>query len=155
MHLELSGPAGHARLPLPADWNVLPDPAPGTAVAVEPASSADDGFATNLVLSADDNTGLSFRDWQVATDELLPRMLTDYLLLDLERCDVAGQPGGRRLAHHVTPDGAAVTMEQWFTSVSGVGWTLTATVDSFRYDELADLLTRSAADLMIVEGDLG
>ena len=83
---------------------------------------------------------------------MLPQMLTDYLLLDLERCQVAGRPGGRRLAHHLTLDGVAVTMEQWFTTVDGVGWTLTATVDSFRYDEQAELLARAAAGLEIGAG---
>lgn len=107
------------------------------------------GFATNLVLSMADNAGLSFRDWQVATDQMLPRILSDYLLLDLERCQVAGRLGGRRLAHHVAPNGVAVTMEQWFTAVDGVGWTLTATVDSSRYDEQAALFARAAAGLEI------
>lgn len=93
-----------------------------------------------MVLTAADNRGLTFRDWQVATDELLPRMLDDSALIDLERCDLAGHVGGRRLAHHVTPDGTAVTMEQWFTLVDGVGWSFTATVDSLRYVALADLL---------------
>jgi len=153
MELELDGPAGRASLPLPAGWQVLADAAPGTAVAVE-VSDSSVGFTSNLVLSTADNAELSFRDWQVATDELLPGMLTDYLLLDLERCDVAGRPGGRRLAHHITPDGTAVTMEQWFTAVAGVGWTLTATVDSLRYDGLADLLARTAAGLLIA-GEAG
>lgn len=144
-----SGPRS-ACVPLPDGWEILPDAAPGTVVAVEPTGSG--GFRSNLVLSAADNGDLSFRDWQVSTDRMLPQMLTDYLLLDLERCQVAGRPGGRRLAHHVSPEGVAVTMEQWFTAVEGVGWTLTATVDSFRYDEQADLLAKAAADLEIAAG---
>ena len=152
MLLELSGPSGYARVLLPTGWEELGDPAPGTAVAVEPAEASAGGFGSNLVLSCADNADLSFRDWQVTTDQLLPRMLTDYLLLDLERCQVAGRPGGRRLAHHITPDGVAVTMEQWFTAVDGVGWTLTATVDSFRYDEQAELLARAVAGLEIGAG---
>lgn len=152
MLLELSGLSGYARVLLPTGWEELADPAPGTAVAVEPAQASAGGFGSNLVLSGADNDGLSFRDWQMTTDQLLPRMLTDYLLLDLERCQVAGRPGGRRLAHHITPDGVAVTMEQWFTTVDGVGWTLTATVDSFRYDEQAELLARAAAGLEIGAG---
>lgn len=147
MLLEVAGRS--ARVPLPPGWREQADVAPGTAVGVESAKTAAGGFASNLVLTGADNRDVSFRDWQVATDQMLPRMLTDYLLLDLERCEVAGHPGGRRLAHHLTPDGVAVTMEQWFADADGVGWTLTATVDSFRYDEQADLLARVAADLRI------
>ncbi len=152
MNLELSTATARALVRLPHGWRELGDAAPGTAVAVEPAEASAGGFGSNLVLSSADNADLSFRDWQVTTDQLLPRMLTDYLLLDLERCLVAGRPGGRRLAHHLTPDGVAVTMEQWFTAVDGVGWTLTATVDSFRYDEQAELLAQAAAGLEIAAG---
>jgi hypothetical protein len=151
MLLELSTPSGCARVPLPAGWRELDDAAHGTAVAVE-SDGSEGGFRSNLVLSWAENADLSFRDWQVATDQMLPRMLTDYLLLDLERRQIAGRPGGRRLAHHVSPDGVAVTMEQWFTAADGIGWTLTATVDSFRYDEQAELLARAAAGLEIGAG---
>lgn len=143
--LVLCGPGGYARVAVSDGWLVQEDAAAGTAVAVESDAVSAGGFGSNLVLSMADNADLSFRDWQVATDQLLPRVLTDYLLLDLERCMVAGRPGGRRLAHHVSSDGVAVTMEQWFTAVDGIGWTLTATVDSFRYDEQTDLLSRAAA----------
>jgi hypothetical protein len=151
---ELASGDGRARLVLPDGWETLPPPAPDTTAALEPAddarpAEAEEGFRSNLVLTTSPQEATSFRDWQVATDELLPRMLTDYLLLDLEKCDVAGHPGGRRLAHHVTPDGTAVTMEQWFAVVSGVGYTLTATVDSWRYDEQADALAAVAAGLQI------
>ena len=150
MSQTLRSPGAGAEVTLPDGWEILPDQPPGTAAAREPV--ADEGFRANLVLTRADNAEIDFRDWQVATDELLPRMLNDYLLLDLERCEVAGRPGGRRLAHHVTPDGVAVTMEQWFTSADGVGHTLTATIDSWRYDAVAAAWASVAAGLRLVDG---
>jgi hypothetical protein len=109
-------------------------------VAREPADpAAPDRFRANLVLTVLSTGGLDFRDWQAGTEELLPRVLDDYLLVDLERIEVQGASGGRRLAHHTGPSGEALTMEQWFTLLDGIGHTLTATVETWRYDELADL----------------
>lgn len=119
-----------------------------TVLALEPERE-DGGFRANLVLTVVTNAGLSFRDWQVGTDELLPGQLIDYLLLDLEKLPVADHPGGRRLAHHVAPDGGALVMEQWFTSVDSVGYTLTATVDALRYDLVADELGRCGQSLRV------
>jgi hypothetical protein len=76
---------------------------------------------------------------------LLPRMLDGYLLVDLERLEFHGRPAGRRLAHHTGPGGQALTMEQWFTQIDDVGYTLTATVETARYDALADTLAAAAA----------
>jgi hypothetical protein len=128
-------------LTLPAGWEVLDDDTGQTVlVAREPADTEHpDRFRANLVVTATPVGDLSFRDWQAGTDELLPRVLTDYLPVDLEKLEVAGHAGGRRLAHHASPDGEALPMEQWFTLVGDVGHTLTATVETWRYDELADL----------------
>lgn len=126
------------------------DPALGQAAlaVLEP----DDGaFRANLVLTVVDNGGLSFRDWQARTDEVLPGELADYLLLDLEKMTVLGRPGGRRLACHRGPDGDALVMEQWFADVDGVGVTLTATTPSLRYADLAPELAASAASLSLVD----
>jgi hypothetical protein len=125
----------------PAGWEVLPDPPPGAVWAArEPLDPTDpERFRANLVLTADDIGTLSFRDWQAGTDELLPRMLDDYLVVDLERLELDGRPGGRRLAHHAGPTGEALTMEQWFVLAGSSGHTLTATVETWRYDELADV----------------
>ena len=98
-----------------------------------------------MVVTEQPTGGLGFRDWQTGTEELLPRTLPDYLLVDLERLEVDGRPAGRRLAHHAGPGGEALTMEQWFVLVDGVGHTLTATVETWRYDELADSLAGVAA----------
>src|SRR5206468_177335 len=80
------------------------------------------------------------------------RVPTDYLLLDLERLPVAGLPGGRRLARHVSPEGVDLTMEQWFVLVDGAGITVTATVDSWRYDAVTDELTAHALSLALPAG---
>ena len=133
-----------AELTAPPGWEVHDRPAAGARlVVVEPAGPA--LFRANLVVTAVPAGGLSFRDWQAGSDEILARALDDYLLIDLERLEVDGRPGGRRLAHHAGPGGEALTMEQWFTLVDDVGHTLTATVDTARYDELADLLATTAA----------
>lgn len=134
--------------PAPEAWEVLGEPAADDVVVLEPEWPGQ-VFRANLTLTVVDNAGMSFRDWQVATDAALPGMLTDYLLLDLERLEVAGRPGGRRLAHHLSPEGVSLTMEQWFTDVEGTGCTLTATIDSRRYDEQADLFATCARGLLL------
>lgn len=139
-------------LDVPTGWEAYDragEPADGTVlVALEPVQYADDGrarFRSNLVVTAVTTAGLTFRDWQVGTDQILDRALTEYLLIDLERLDIDGRSGGRRLAHHRGPHGEALTLEQWFTIRDGVGHTLTATVETARYDELADLTAATAA----------
>lgn len=150
MSQQVAHPRSGARMHVPEGWEVLRGDDSDTVIALEPEDSGSPvGFRANLVLSVVSNEATSFRDWQVATDEVLPGMLTDYLLLDLEKLSVAGLPGGRRLAHHISPDGVALTMEQWFTTAEGVGYTLTATTDSWRYDEQADDFAQLARRLVV------
>ena len=132
---------------VPAGWDKVARPRPGTLwTAVEPVDLEQPGrFRSNLVLTRDDLGGLTFRDWQVASDQVLPRMLQDFVLVDLERLDLDGRPGGRRLAHHVDQAARALTMEQWFVADGDLGWTLTATVETLSYDALADALAEVAA----------
>lgn len=139
---------------VPDGWDKLARPPAGTLwAAAEPADLASpERFRANLVLTCDDTAGLTFRDWQVGTEEVLPRMLDDFLLVDLERVEVDGLPGGRRLAHHVDARGRALTMEQWFTLSGERGWTLTATCETWTYDELADVLAALAAEWRPVSG---
>ncbi|MCD4534077.1 hypothetical protein LRP67_08300 [Nocardioides sp. cx-169] len=132
-------------LTVPGGWEILADPPESTVVVARGTALPPEGFRPNLVVTAQDTGGMGFRDWQAGTDELLPRILDGYLLVDLERLEIAGRPGGRRLAHHTGPRGEALTMEQWFTLVDGVGHTLTATVETWRYDELADALAAAAS----------
>lgn len=130
----------------PAGWSFLPEPPAGVeAIAVEPPDPDDPKrFRSNLVLTVNPTGGLSFSDWQNGTDELLPRMLNELVIVDLERLEFSGRPAGRRLAHYTGPDRQALTMEQWFTQIDDVGHTLTATVETVRYDELADMLQVAA-----------
>lgn len=139
---------------VPKGWDRVARPHAGTVwAAVQPVDlDQPDRFRANLVLTCDALGGLTFRDWQVGSDEVLPRMLQDFLLVDLERLEVDGRPGGRRLAHHVDQVARALTMEQWFVADDDRGWTLTATVETWSYDELADELAEVAAAWRPVTG---
>ena len=139
---------GGMTLPLPEAWERAEDPAPGLVlVAIEPEHAPDDdpGFRANLVVTLDKlDDGLGLDDWQAGTERLFPTSLGDYLVLDLERLDLSGVRGIRRLAHHRTEQNSAVTMEQWTTVLphpdGGVaGWSLTASVATAQYPSLADL----------------
>lgn len=140
--------------PLPPGWDKLARAPRGTLWAAVQQVDLDDpgGFRATLVLTCDDLGGLGFREWQVGTDETLPRLLADYLLVDLERLEIDGRSGGRRLAHHVDPAGRALTMEQWFVHDERRGWTLTATTDTWTYDALADECAAVAAAWRPVSG---
>lgn len=144
----------YAPPPLPDGWDKLAQPPAGSLwAAVEPLDLDDPGrFRANLVLTCDDLGGLSFRDWQVGTDETLPRMLTDFLLVDLERLEIDGVPGGRRLAHHVDAAGRALTMEQWFVQDGDRGWTVTGTAETWFYDATADTWAETVAAWRPVTG---
>lgn len=149
-----AGRPAFAPPPVPAGWDQLDEAPPATlwAAVEQPHPERTDRFRANLVLTCDDASGMTFRDWQVATDELLPRTLDDYLLIDLEKLEIDGLPGGRRLAHHVDAAGRALTMEQWFTLDHDRGWSLTATVETWAYDELADGLAAVAGEWHPVSG---
>lgn len=138
--------------PVPEGWDRLGEAPPAALWAAVEPSTATGAFRSNLVLTCDEVGPMSFRDWQSGTDELLPRTLDDYLLVDLERLEIDGRPGGRRLAHHVDRAGRALTMEQWFTLDGTRGWTLTATLHTPRYDELADACAAAAAAWRPVSG---
>lgn len=132
---------GQFSVAVPAGWDQYVPNDPGVRlVALEPEHG---GFRSNIVIAAGDLGGMSLRDWQIGTDGVLPRMLEDYLLLDLEHVLVGGHPGVRRLAHHAA-EGQAVTMEQWAVVLDDVGWTLTATVPSLSYDVVTDEVARIA-----------
>ena len=143
-----------ARPEPPSGWDAMRSAPPTTLwAAVEPLDLDTPGrFRANVVLTCDDTTGMSFRDWQAATDEVLPRALGDYLVIDLEKLQVDGRPGGRRLAHHVDDAGRALTLEQWFTLDGDRGWTLTATCETWSYDELAEDLAAMASAWRPVTG---
>ena len=137
--------AGFA-LVLPPGWEAVRDPQPGVGmIALEPPDRG--RFRTNLVVTVEDVGGLAFEDWQLGCDELLPRTLLDYQLLDLERLDDERGPGVRRLAQHSAGGTCWVTLEQWVALVGSTGVTLSATVETARYDAGADEIATIAASL--------
>jgi len=138
---------------VPDDWEGAATDVTGDIVlAREPVRPGEpEQFRANAVLVREDLGDLDFSAWQTAVDEVMPSMLADYVLVDLEHLQVAGRPGGRRLAHHVEPGGRAVVMEQWFTCTHGTGYTVTTTVDVHRFDALAPLLTSIGTSLRIAD----
>lgn len=134
----------------PAAWSMV-DPATLGAPAVVAAALEPEhgGFRASAVLTATAQADLTFADWQNRTDEELPTLLQDYRLVDLQHVEVAGRPGGRRLAHHVAHGGTCVVLEQWSAVADGVGWSLTWTVDVLRYAEVHDLARASLERLRI------
>lgn len=128
----------------PPDWVRVDSDLDGVNyVVVEPGR--EDGFRSNFVVTASQVTTESFGDWQIATDVLFDETLERYQLIDLEKVEIAGKPGGRRLAHHAGPNGEALTLEQWFVLTPGVGHTLSATVETSRYDEFYDTIGQVAS----------
>lgn len=134
----------------PADWSVLDPARLGAPAVVAAALEPERGsFRASAVLTATAQADLTFADWQNRTDEELPALLVDYRLIDLQHVEVAGQPGGRRLAHHVVHGGTCAVLEQWSTVVDGIGWSLTWTVDVLRYDVVHELARASVDRLRI------
>lgn len=131
----------------PASWHAITG-REFVCVAHEPLR-ADGGFRANLVLTVVDNAAATFRDWQAGTDRVLPILLEDYEVIDLERLPVAGHPGGRRFARHRGPCGRLLLMNQWFASVDGQGVTLTATADTSSYGLLNSTFDAAARSLRI------
>jgi len=142
--VEYRHPLGFT-LSLPAGWEQVEDPRPGVAVVVvEP--DTDVGFRANVVVTVDDlPADVDLHSWQAAAEQILPRALNDYLLLDLEHSEVTGRPVVRRLAHHLVEGSGAVTMEQWATTAERRGFTVTTSVATMAYDSLADVFTEIAA----------
>ena len=139
-------------LVVPSGWTRVDTGSEGqwqavTAYYAEPllGEKTEEGFRANLNVTVADNEGQTFGEWQRTTERVLPELLDDYLAIDAERVGIAGREGGRRLGHHRGPHGEALTMEQWFVAVDGVGHTLTFTVPTRRYGALADLIEDCAA----------
>lgn len=106
-------------------------------------------FRANLALTVLDNADLTFGQWQRASDEALPLLLNGYELLDVQKVRVAGRPGGRRLARHLSASGGVLVMQQWFTILGHLGVTLTATCDMGSYRLLLPQMRAAAASLAL------
>ncbi|MEU0312624.1 hypothetical protein [Nocardioides sp. NPDC006273] len=136
--------------PIPPDWDRLARPPRETLwMAVENHGVDHDRFRGTLAHTVEPlGAEIGLRQWVHQTEELISAALRGYLLIDLERLGVAGQPGGRRLAHHTGPNDEALVLEQWFVIVEYVdgsaGHTLTATLATDRYDTLADIVATTA-----------
>lgn len=115
-------------LPVPADWLITtPNEDVIRLVAAEPVEA--DSYASTIVLTVEQlQAGTGLRTWQQQVDLTLSTILCDYLLIDIEHCEVAGHPGVRRLSHHVTPEQHAVSLEQWSTIVGTAGLTVTVSI---------------------------
>lgn len=140
---DVMAAAGAGSLDLPDGWSVLDEPliiegGPAPAAAAVEDDPGEFGFSANLTVVVTAADGLSFEQWQQGVDERVPDYLTEYLLLDEERLEVGGRAGVRRLAHYRSDDGYPVTVEQWLTAVDDRFVTLTFSVDTPRYHELAD-----------------
>jgi hypothetical protein len=102
-------------------------------------------FRANLVVTIEQlPADMNLAGWVEAGLGHLERALQRWLLLDLEQTEIGGRAAHRTLAHHLT-DAGAVTMEQWTLVEAGLGYTLTASVGTLEYDELADLFATMAA----------
>ncbi|MGB5952988.1 MAG: hypothetical protein WBG57_10830 [Ornithinimicrobium sp.] len=106
-------------------------------------------FRANLVLTVVNNAELTFGQWQRASDHLLPIALKDYELLDVQKVRLAGRPGGRRLARHLSTSGEVLVMQQWFTVCGHLGVTLTATCDVGSYLLLLPQMQTAAVSLTL------
>lgn len=102
------------------------------------------GFRSSLAHTTSTIGDIGLREWVSSTEDLLRNLLPGYRLIDLQRLGVSGATGGRRLAHYRGPGGEALVTEQWFVQVGSEGHTLTATVETYRYPTLADVISECA-----------
>ncbi|MGA8117441.1 MAG: hypothetical protein WCA46_27710 [Actinocatenispora sp.] len=139
-------PAPGFTIPLPGDWERVPAPHDGIAlVALEP--EREPWFRANVVVTTEQLAAeMDLRLWQAYVDELTPRVLTDYRLVDREFTELAARPVLRRLAHHATGRGS-VTMEQWSSIHGTTGFTVTASVATLEYVDAAELFAEIASGL--------
>jgi hypothetical protein len=133
--------AGFA-IPLPRGWERVEDTEGVALIAVEAERLP--WFRANLVVTIERlPAAMDLAGWAEAGLDQLDRTLADLLLLDVERTEIGGRPARRTLAHHATETGA-VTMEQWVLTEAALGYTLTASVGTLEYDDLADLFATMA-----------
>ncbi len=131
-------------LPLPSQWERVEDAQQGVPlVALEPDRGP--WFRANAVVTVEGLApGMDLAGWQEHALTLLGRTLREFILIDTEATEVGGRPARRTLAHHATEAGA-VTLEQWATVARGLGFTLSTSVGTLEYDDLADMFAAMAA----------
>ncbi|MGQ0630723.1 MAG: hypothetical protein ACT4P1_06740 [Sporichthyaceae bacterium] len=145
-------PFNRFSLPIPPGWEIHGEPRVTLPVLMTaPDDGGGEGPQANILVTVSElPAAMTFRDWQLGTDQLLGQTLDEYLLLDLEHVSLGGHPGVRRLGCH-NAGGRAVTMEQWAAAVGTRGLAVTATVSTGVYDAFADDLSAIAAGLHIPE----
>lgn len=132
----------HTTMTLPDGWESVDPPEGVRFLALAPTEST---FRANITVTAQTNGDLGFRDWQVGSEMAFAEMMPGYTPIDLERLTIAGQEAGRRLAMYDGPGESALTMEQWFVAIDGVGHTLTATVPTGEYATWAAQIDTTAS----------
>ena len=143
MHLvTYRHPTAGFSLPLPRGWERVEDAEGVALIAVEPARPP--WFRANLVVTIERLGDMDLPRWTEAGLGLLEQSLERPLLLDLEEIEIGGRPARRALVHHATETGA-VTMEQWALTEGSLGYTVTASVATLEYDDLADLFATMVA----------
>jgi len=139
-------PAEGFVLPVPTEWQQVVDAQPGIPlVAIEPERGP--WFRANAVLTIEPlDPTLGLDAWQDRALQMLPQVLDEFLLVDLEDIELGGQPARRTLAHYAAQAGA-VTAELWATVHESRGYTLTTSVGTLEYDDLVDTFTAMAHGL--------
>jgi hypothetical protein len=136
-------PTAGFSLPLPQSWERVEDTEGVALIAVEPERPP--WFRVNLVVTIEQlGASMDLSSWTAAGHDLLQQVLQRPLLLDLEHTEIGGRPARRALVHHTTEAGA-VTVEQWTLIEATLGYTVTASVGTLEYDDLADLFATVAA----------
>lgn len=118
------------RLLVPDDWEVF-EHASGRILAIAERGSNSGLFRTNFALTVDGATSSDV----VGDEQRFDEEFRAYQVIDLEPFELDGGHGLHRLAQYVTADALPLTMEQWCIGP----YTLTATVETLRYDDYADL----------------
>jgi hypothetical protein len=136
-------PTAGFTIPLPTAWQRAVDTEGVALIAIELERFR--WFRANLVVTIERlPVDMNLAGWVTAGLGQLERALQRWLLLDLEETAIGGRPAHRTLGHHLTEMGA-VTMEQWTLVEAALGYTLTASVGTLEYVELADLFATMAA----------
>lgn len=137
-----------AGIPRPPRWHSRDDTSAVIAL-VDPFLPRDAGFRPNVNLVVE-RPHDALADLDSFTNRSLQTMrlgLTDLHLIDLAPADVGGRPG-----HHVTSvyrSGIyALALEQWWTTVGGLGTTLSATCAVEDYARMAPVFEAIAAGLI-------
>jgi hypothetical protein len=134
-------------LRLPDRWERVENQGGVALIAAEP--DRDPWFRANAVVTIEQMpTPTDLAGWHENSMTLLRQMLDEFLLLDVEDLEIGGLPARRTLAHHRSDARQiihSVTFEQWaLLSGDRLGYTLTASVATLEYDELADGFTEMA-----------